>query len=1315
MPASLGDDQALSITAGKGTINLVDGGSVTLNDSSSTNEGILQVTAETGSSAGILSTTFGSNPVIIQGAGIVAVTETTGANGGTVTLTGTEVDGSTTNELQTLSITAGKGTINLSQGGGAVILADSTMTNTLNLSGNTMTSTGDGVTDTSLVIGTHLITYSGNILTSSVNGVSDTALINAGGTGDILQDGNSFGDTLTIGTNDNFASSIEVFGDRKLYIDTTGNIKLTDRSAETDDAVRRLNINSNSSNTVINGFGGSIMFNSETTTTEDREQVEILARWEDATDATRFSHFEIKTIAGDGLLFPYQQLSGTYGGQIELGLASNSAFYRNTGIGLNEDRYFTIGKDINNSDYANAQVKILSTMDSVGAITLDVNDTLGTIRLGSTNFNKNNGTKTDVQFGSSWSPTNGNANFNWLKVGGAINQTGGANGTSYNINLDGTSFTNLNGTHIGLHIPFDHLNAKGINQTGELTTNYFAGKTTFDQHVKMKELTDPSTPASGYGELYGKTDGKVYWRNDGGTIYDLTQTGGGGVSTNVFSFNPVTGVGTSNVESIQDTALWYYQTLQENGSPKTRRANTDFLDGSEVAWAFADNAGNNSTEITGDIAPNAVDSTDIINAGISPLDLSQYGASYGQKLGWDGSQFRPMNDSLGTGGSGDILQNGNTLGADLRIGTNDNFKTLLEQNNDVKFEIDTAGKVMLYDDVSATSTVVDRLVTHVNSLNTAATGFGAGFLVKGETTTTNDRDMTRIEHRWLDATDASRDGEIGIKLATDGTLTEHFKFSQSGGASRLSIGTSTPLLIQHHQMIPASDYIIGGFSNPFGISIQSSATTNPIVLNASANTGGGIIGNTGFTHTTGNKIDWRFNGGYTTSSGNGTFTLIKADGTFNQTGLTSGKIKLIELSPTITSLTDTLTGLHIGMTNTNCIGINQVGADVENYFNGSTTFEAPILQREVAAPSTPATNYGATYAKTDGKLYFKNDAGTEYDLTATGAGGGADVITPAQITADQDNYNPTGFDAATIVRLSSNDIRAITSMAAQSSGERKTFMNVGSYMIYFPGEHPDGTAANRIDFGEDVILNPMESIDFIYDNTLSRWIPIYSRHDSYNSYIHRFLPGSITPADHSNVNFTQTGTGAGSTIVQPTATILFGSNGITTGSTATGVAISYMSKLNTIGMYGSGHISYETVVQIEDLSTGTDSFTVFSTVTNSYTNLNFVNANSQGIRYSHSQNGGKWTGYAIDNGAVLATVDLGITVAADTRYVLRTEVDKALSEIRFYINNSYAGRLTTRLPNAVAFGAKTGIQKGVGTNPRLFYLGKQTATYTFPQ
>ncbi len=41
--------------------------------------------------------------------------------------------------------------------------------------------------------------------------------------------------------------------------------------------------------------------------------------------------------------------------------------------------------------------------------------------------------------------------------------------------------------------------------------------------IRLKEVSVPSTPASGYSKIYGKTDGKLYFKNDGGNEYDLTQ------------------------------------------------------------------------------------------------------------------------------------------------------------------------------------------------------------------------------------------------------------------------------------------------------------------------------------------------------------------------------------------------------------------------------------------------------------------------------------------------------------------------------------------------------------------------------------------------------------------------------------------------------------------------------------------------------------------------------------------------------------------------------------------------------------------------
>lgn len=52
------------------------------------------------------------------------------------------------------------------------------------------------------------------------------------------------------------------------------------------------------------------------------------------------------------------------------------------------------------------------------------------------------------------------------------------------------------------------------------------------------------------------------------------------------------------------------------------------------------------------------------------------------------------------------------------------------------------------------------------------------------------------------------------------------------------------------------------------------------------------------------------------------------------------------------------------------------------------TFSNPIdLPEQGSSPSSPGSGYHKIYPKSDGKLYSKNSAGTEYDLTLGGGGG----------------------------------------------------------------------------------------------------------------------------------------------------------------------------------------------------------------------------------------------------------------------------------------------------------------------------------------
>ena len=102
------------------------------------------------------------------------------------------------------------------------------------------------------------------------------------------------------------------------------------------------------------------------------------------------------------------------------------------------------------------------------------------------------------------------------------------------------------------------------------------------------------------------------------------------------------------------------------------------------------------------------------------------------------------------------------------------------------------------------------------------------------------------------------------------------------------------------------------------------------------------------------------------------------------------------------------------------------------------------------------------------------------------------ITSPSQITADQtDNYAPTGWDTSSVLRLDADqNYNHITGLGdtTQTSGMQVRLINIGSKIILLCQEHSSSTAGNRFDFnGIDVALFPKQTIDLVYDGTLSRW------------------------------------------------------------------------------------------------------------------------------------------------------------------------------------------------------------------------------------
>jgi hypothetical protein len=141
-----------------------------------------------------------------------------------------------------------------------------------------------------------------------------------------------------------------------------------------------------------------------------------------------------------------------------------------------------------------------------------------------------------------------------------------------------------------------------------------------------------------------------------------------------------------------------------------------------------------------------------------------------------------------------------------------------------------------------------------------------------------------------------------------------------------------------------------------------------------------------------------------------------------------------------------------------------------NRYNGNAVIAAADIDTAIARLASP-TFTGTTAIS------------QRFDLSG--------VITPAQITALQDDYNPSGFATATVLRVSSDAARSITGMSAGAEGTMKVLTNVGSFNIILIGSASSSSvAANQFLLNGNVgaiTLMPNTSIVFRYDATTQKW------------------------------------------------------------------------------------------------------------------------------------------------------------------------------------------------------------------------------------
>jgi hypothetical protein len=97
------------------------------------------------------------------------------------------------------------------------------------------------------------------------------------------------------------------------------------------------------------------------------------------------------------------------------------------------------------------------------------------------------------------------------------------------------------------------------------------------------------------------------------------------------------------------------------------------------------------------------------------------------------------------------------------------------------------------------------------------------------------------------------------------------------------------------------------------------------------------------------------------------------------------------------------------------------------------------------------------------------------------------VIAPPQITANQNDYNPTGVGAASVLQLSSDALRSISGLAGGAEGRLVCVINVGSQPVTLLDESASSSAANRFTLGGDLVISAKQAAMLRYDGTAARW------------------------------------------------------------------------------------------------------------------------------------------------------------------------------------------------------------------------------------
>jgi hypothetical protein len=170
----------------------------------------------------------------------------------------------------------------------------------------------------------------------------------------------------------------------------------------------------------------------------------------------------------------------------------------------------------------------------------------------------------------------------------------------------------------------------------------------------------------------------------------------------------------------------------------------------------------------------------------------------------------------------------------------------------------------------------------------------------------------------------------------------------------------------------------------------------------------------------------------------------------------------------------------------NTTTMTQIGSEL------TTTNNLPILLSSAITLTTGSNLYELQIrVEQDGADEFVSCGMGRVKITGSSGGGtvGETWISPDPLDTDVNDWNPTGFSTATIVRVDAiDDGYSITGFDASATAIKKEIINVSAYDVVIANQDVGSVATNRIiSQTGGLVLASNDSMTIVYDPVTERW------------------------------------------------------------------------------------------------------------------------------------------------------------------------------------------------------------------------------------